>query len=198
MKNLFVKIFIICTIYSGCVIPTYTEKYSLTETNSVKSEKKIKNLLVVGVGSTASRLFLENLSFEIKKIFAREDIRCDFTYAGKIPRRSHIDMSTIVTSQYDTYLVINPIDTSFINAHKSKAMFVSPLPGGYSASGSVIGNQFKENYYVELYTNDSLEKLWQAELKVDFDVAHSDKFKKIAGAIFERFLKNGLLPRKKE
>jgi len=188
---------ILCIIYSGCVIPTYTGKSTLNETEVSKFDAKITSLLIVGVGSTASRLFLENLSPEIIKLFVRSHIQCNFIYAGKIPRRSHINLKKIIASQYDAYLVLNPIDTSYIDVHKSVAVFASPLPGGYGASGSVIGNQYKEDYYIELYTsNKSLNKVWQAELKVDFDVANPGRYEIIAKEIFDRLLKNGFIHNK--
>ena len=182
---------ILCIIYAGCVIPTYTGKSTLNETEVNKFDAKITSLLIVGVGSTASRLFLENLSPEIIKLFGRSHIKCNFFYAGKIPRRTHVNLNKIIVSKYDAYLVLNPIDTSYIDVHKSVAVFASPLPGGYGASGSVIGNQYKEDYYVELYSsNKSLNKVWQAELKVDFDVANPARYEIIAKEIFDRILKN--------
>ncbi|MDI9364201.1 MAG: hypothetical protein QM541_04560 [Flavobacterium sp.] len=185
---------IFCLLYSSCVVSTYVEKSSLYETSVSKSDTKIKSILLVGVGSTPSRLFLENLSTEIIKNFKRLDITCDFTYEGKIPKGSHVDLKEIVTADYNAYLVINPIDTSYIDAHKDVGFFVTPLPSGYGASGSVIGNQYKEDFYVELYTNNGLlNKVWQAELKLDFDVVNNDKYVKIAKEIFDRLIKNGFI-----
>lgn len=195
-KSLFV-IPICCLMYAGCVVPTYIGKSALHEISASESNTKIKSILLVGVGSTPSRLFLENLSIELIKNFKRLDITCDFTYEGKIPKGSHVDLKEIITADYNAYLVINPIDTSYINAHKDVGFFATPLPGGYGASGSLIGNQYKEDFYVELYTNNSLlNKVWQAELKLDFDVANNDKYVKIAKEIFDRLIKNGFITNK--
>jgi hypothetical protein len=181
-------------MYCSCIVPTYIGKSALYETSVRKSNTKIKSILLVGVGSTPSRLFLENLSTEIIKSFKRLNITCDYTYEGKIPRGSHVDLREIVTTDYNAYLVINPIDTSYIDAHKDVGIFATPLPGGYGASGSVIGNQYKEDFYVELYTNNSLlNKVWQAELKLDFDVVNKDNYVKITKEIFDRLIKNGFI-----
>jgi hypothetical protein len=117
---------------------------------------------------------------------------------GKIPRRSHVDLNKVVTSKYDAYLVFNPMDTSYVDTHKSVAMVGTPLPGGYGATGSVIGNQYKEDYYASLYTTgDALNKVWQGELSVDFDFATTYRYHKIAKNIFDKLLKNGFIPKTK-
>jgi hypothetical protein len=188
------KIIIICTIYSSCIIPTYFGKSILTEKRASKSGIKITNLLIVGVGSTASRVFLENLSAEIIKLFVRSQIQCDFTYAGKIPRGEQVNLNDIVVSQYNSYLILNPVDTSYMDTHKNIGTFITPLPGGYTAAGSMMGNQYKEDYDVELYTNNNISnKVLQAELKLDFDVADAGRYKKIAKEIFNMLLKNGFI-----
>ena len=197
MPKLLLTIIMLCIIYTSCIIPTYTGKSTLKETGVSKTDIKITRVLVVGVGSTASRLFMENLSTELIKLFTRSQIQCDFSYEGKIPRGTHINLENIFSSQYDTYLVLNPVDTSYINTQKNVAFFETPLPGGYGATGNVIGNQYKEDYYVELYANnDTHNKVWQAELKVDFDVANPDKYKKIAKEIFNNLLKHAFIGNK--
>ena len=198
MPKLFLTIISLCIIYSGCVIPTYSGRLTLNEKEVKKSDVRITDLLLVGAGSTASRLFLENLSAEMIKLFARYHVQCDFTYAGKIPRGSRINFNNLITSRYDAYLVLSPIDTSYMNTFKSEAVIASPIPGSYGALGSVIGNQYKENYYIELYSNNNLlNRIWEAELKVDFDVANPGRYQKIAKEIFTRLLKHGLISKNK-
>jgi hypothetical protein len=195
MLKLWLTISILCIAYSGCVVPTYIGKSTLNETEVRKPDTKIKRVLFVGVGSTVSRLFLENLSPEVIQLLARSHVQCDFTYAGKISRRSHVNVNKLVTSEYDAYLVLNPMDTAYINTNKDVAIVATPLPGGYGASGSVMGNQYIEDFYVELYTNSNLliTKVWQAQLKVDFDIANPGRYQKIAKGIVMKLINNGFI-----
>ena len=131
------------------------------------------------------------------KLFARYQIQTDFTYVGKILRGTHADLNKVVTSKYDAYLVFNPMDTSYVDTRKSVAIVVTPLPGGYGA-GSVIGNEYKEDYYASLYTHrDSQNKVWQGELRVDFDFSTTNRYQKIARNIFDKLLKKGFIPQTK-
>lgn len=183
--------FIFLTGLPSCVIPTYMGISSLHETGKIEVDKPISNLLIVGVGSTPSRAFLENLSNELIKLFAQRKMQCEFSYMGKIPRGTHLNVDKIVTSKYDSYLLLNPMDTSYTDLHKQVAIVATPIGGGYGAYGSVIGNRYKEDYYVELYTTDKneLEKIWQGELKVDFDFSQPRIYKKVARSIFDKVVK---------
>lgn len=197
MYKLLLLAIIFVMTFTSCVIPTYTGKSTLKETEVSKSDVKISSVLIAGAGSTASRLFLENLSTELIKHFAQYQIQCDFTYVGKIPRRSYLNLNKVLSSKYNGYLVLNPMDTSYADTHKSVAVVGTPLPGGYGATGSVIGNQYKEDYYAELYINgNSLNKVWQGELKVDFDFATPTRYQKIAKQIFDKLLKNGFISKR--
>ncbi len=193
LPRLLSVLLIICLLYAGCV-PTYFGKSKLKETEVHPSDAKITSVLFVGVGSTPSRLFLENLSTEVIKLFSQYHVNCDFVYAGKIPRKSHYKIEKVMEPKYEAYLLLNPIDTSYMNNNKSVASFGMPTPGGGSVTGSKIGNQYIESFYVTLYTNkDSINKIWQAELKVDFDVAKPARNKQIAADIFDKLLKNGIV-----
>ena len=186
---------IILLAFTGCVLPTYIGQSTLNETGVKKSDIKYATVLVVGAGSMPSRFFLENLSEEIMKLFKQHKIEADFTYLGKIPRRSHVDVNKLVTSKYNAYLIFHSMDTSYSNTHKDVAIVAATIPGGF-ASGSVIGNQYKEDFYAEFYTNvDSLNRVWQGELKVDFDFAKTTRYETIAKDLFEKLLKNGLIPK---
>ena len=195
LKQLLTIIFL-GIIYTGCIVPTYTGKSSLYQTEVNKSDTKITSVLLVGAGSTASRLFLENFSVEMIKSFAGANIKCDFTYIGKIPRGSHVNLNEVYKPQYDAYLLLNPIDTSYVDKNKQVAFFAAPLPGGGARTGSTYGNQYKENYYIELYTNNLVTKIWQAELDVDFDFAKPDRYKIIAKQVLKKLLYNGYIEKK--
>jgi hypothetical protein len=74
---------ILVTTLTGCVIPTYIGNSTLDETETSKSTVKYCSVLVVGAGSTASRVFLENLSTEMMKLFAQYIYKANLSIWGK-------------------------------------------------------------------------------------------------------------------
>lgn len=189
-KFLLILLTIIITITLQYCIPTYRGKSSFVESNKIITHNPISNVLIVGVGSMPSRVFLSNLSKELISSLAKNKIQSAYTYVGQIPRLSHLDINKLVTGNYDSYLILNPIDTSFVDLKKKVGFFVTPVGGRYYASGDIIGRQYKEQFYVELYSGnkDKTEKIWQGILKVDFDFVQPDRYRKIAKEIVDKIV----------
>lgn len=192
MKRCLLLLFatIITTSLQNC-IPTYFGSSSLAETKRNASVKPITNVLIVGVGSMPSRVFLSNLSKELSNCLAKNKIQSTYNYKGQIPRLSNLDINKVVTENYDSYLILTPVDTSFTNLSKSVGVFATPVGGGYVASGNIIGRQYKEAFYVDLYSNNnnSTEKIWQGILRVDFDFVEPERYRKIAREIVDKIVK---------
>ena len=184
-KFVLILLTIIITISLQNCIPTYRGKSSFVESNKKIAGNPISNLLIVGVGSMPSRVFLSNLSKELISSFAKNKIQSSYTYLGQIPRLSHVDINKIVTENYDSYLILNPIDTSYADLKKEVAFFATPV-----VSGDIIGRQYIEEFYVELYSSnkDKTEKIWQGILKVDFDFVQPARYKKIAKEIVDKIV----------
>ena len=192
MKRFF-QLLLICILsisLQNC-LRTYYGSSSLSETNKNASVKPIKKVLIVGVGSMPSRVFLSNLSKELSSSLAQNNIQSNYNYIGQIPRLSHVDINKIKNENYDSYLILTPVDTSFTNLKKDVGFYVVPLGNGYRASGDLVGNQYKEKFYVDLYTNtnDSAQKIWQGILTVDFDFGLLEKYKKIAREIVDKMVR---------
>ena len=180
-----IMFFIHAVLFSGCVIPKYFPGIALTD--SIRNEKKVNidNILIVGAGSTASRLFLENLSTEMIKRFKKNKLSCSFNYVGKIPAASHLKVESFIEPGFETYFIFSPIDTSFVNKMKEKYVAFMPIPGIGSAVGTNYGNQYKQKFLLELYTNvEGLQLIWKAELILDFDVSLSKSFNLFLISIF--------------
>lgn len=146
--------------------------------------------MIVGAGSIASRTFLETLSGELVQLFARKQIPCAFTYVGKIPRGTNLDLNPIVTSEYESYLVLCPVDTAYTDLNKDVATYASPVAPGYLAYGTIRGTQYVEDFSVALYTKnkEGVEKIWQGELKLDFDFSQPRIYRKVAQSLFYKII----------
>lgn len=194
IRKIFIFFCIIILCNNSCVVPTYISKSHLEEKMSLKSDETISSLLISGAGSTPSRVFLDNMSTELISQLSKKDIRADYIYLGKIPKYSTVDMDTLIKKKYNAYLLFYPTDTSFVNNNKDQAEVWVPLPGGYSKSAVLAGNQYKENFWVQLYLeNGSVQKVWKGILYLDFDFGHSSKYPGIAKKILDQLKKSGFI-----
>jgi hypothetical protein len=59
--------------------------------------------------------------------------------------------------------------------------------------GTGYGNQYSEKYSITLYSSEGkLQKIWEGNLSVDFDVANKSKYKQISELIFSELSKGNI------
>ncbi|WP_148661122.1 hypothetical protein [Flavisolibacter tropicus] len=177
---------------SGCiVVPTYTGRVSLQPTNYSEQEVDITNVLLVGTGPIASRMFLDNLSSKMMETFKRKGVSSEFSYIGKVPQLANLKLDSLVTAPFDACLVFKASDDVYLNMTKVKYT-------GVAITGATVagyGNQYKDKYTVSLYTKkEGMQLVWQGDLKVDFDLAEDSRYNQISNLIFKELSKKRILP----
>jgi hypothetical protein len=174
-------------LLSGCIIiPTYNTSISLKSSDQNEQGIPINNVLLIGTGTMASQIFLDNLSTELIRSFKAKSITADYSYKGKVPDLLTLKIDSLVTDQYDTYIVFKSINNSLLDMDKVKYAAVGP--GTY---GTGYGNQYAEKFTIMLYTKkEKPELLWQGHLDVDFDLANDTRYKKIARLLMNELAKN--------
>lgn len=182
-------VLIISILFKSCVLPTYFGQTSLIEMKRVEDNKKVTNVLFIGTGTLASRSFLDNLSDELIKLFEKEKIQCDFTFLKNEPINSLISKDKVAASKYDCYLLINSKDTAYTNFHKKVGDFIMPsgnINNGLGMSSSIYGNQYKEDFYVEILVKgkNELKQIWRGELRVDCDLSRRHNYKNVSQSLF--------------
>ncbi len=190
MLNLKLSLFIVVIFISGCVvIPTYKARISLNPTSQNHQEVQINNVLLIGTGSVASKVFLENLSAEMMRSFSSKGIESEFSYIGKIPPTTALKLDSLKQDKYDSYLVFKSANASYLDMTKVKFIAISP-----AAMATRYGNQYAETFTVTLYNGkDKQQIIWQGELDVDFDIANDSRYKQISKLIFNEFVKSRIL-----
>ena len=181
---------IFAVLISGCVVvPTYKARITLTPTIQNNQELQIRRVLLIGTGSSASGIFLDNLSAEMIRSLGSKDIRSAFKYIGKVPQSTTLKIDSLKEDIYDSYLVFNAANDLYLDMTKAKFTAIGP---GATVTG--YGNQFKETYTVTLYNGGQKEQiLWQGELAVDFDIVNSSRYKQISQLILNELAKNRIL-----
>lgn len=181
---------IIGILLSGCiVVPTYTNHISFQPTRQSEQKVTFNNVLMIGAGPVASRVFLDNLSTEMMQTFKRKGVESDFSYVGKVPSSATLKLDSLVVAPFDACLVFRASEDSYLNMTNAK--FTAIGPGVVATSN---GNHYQDTYTVSLYTKkENMQLVWQGDLEVDFDLANDSRYKHISGLIFKELVKNQVL-----
>jgi hypothetical protein len=179
-------------LLGGCVtitVPSYAPRITLETTHKNVQDIKVNNLLLVGTGPVASRVFLDNLTIQITRSLQKRNIRWGFSYAGNIPRSAPVTLDTLASASFDTYLVFRAAGKSYLDMTKPISMRTSS-----SGSTTYIGNQYKETYTVSLYNKkEKMQLVWQGEMEVNFDLANDGRYEQIAHLILKELEKEHIL-----
>jgi hypothetical protein len=180
-------------LLSGCVIiPTYKERLSIETIDSSKEAVSFNNVLVIGSGPVASRVFLDNLYTELSRSFEQKGIQSEFTYLGKIDKSHPPNLDSLTKTRFDAYMMFKASDSSILDMQKVK--FV-----GYGAGIFVAGhgNQFYEHYTITFKVNrDNVGPAWRGVLNVDFDLANNFKYGRISSMICQELERTGIMNNK--
>lgn len=187
MKNRIHLLSLLSFVFSSCVVlPVYKTHISLNETKGNEHRVQITNLLLIGSGPVASRVFLDNLSSKLIQSLKAQGIQAEFSYVGKLSPSSFYKLDSLVSNQYDAYLLFKASDSSVLDMNKVKQVVIGP-----SMSGANYGNQYAETYKLLLYQKaEKLGLVWQGNLKVDFDLANDNKYKQVSKLILKELSKD--------
>jgi hypothetical protein len=187
------KLFLLAVLmfFSGCiVIPAQTASISLNQTNVRKGEVRISNVLMVGSGTVASEVFLENLSAELIQSFKTRGVPTEFTFMGKMPPSASLPLESLIQDKFDTYLVFKSSNNAYLDMSKEKVKVYGPD----NMTRKKYGNQYAERYTVTLYhKKEKIQAIWQGDLAIDFDLANSSRYKEISKLILDELVKNQFL-----
>jgi len=187
-----VKLFLIIAM-SGCVvIPTYSAKISLKPTIEMPVKDPVQNILLIGSGTVASRVFFENLSQEFQKSNAMKKIKTSFVYVGKSHKTASFLIDSLQGKNYDACLLFQSGNNEALEMTKAK--YIAVVGPGVSSTG--YGNRYAEIFLVTLYNKkEKLSTLWQGDLFVDFDLANNSRYKEISNLFLKEFEKWGVMSR---
>lgn len=181
----------ILTLQGCIVVPTHIDDYSLKVINKNEQEVHMRNVLLIGTGPVASRLFLESLSSKMMHALQLNGVQSSFSFVGKVPQYGSFNMDSLVKPPFDTYLLFRASDKNSLDMSKQK--YTAYGYGGITATG--YGNQYQETYKVTLYQKRAqLEMVWEGDLNVDLDLAKDQWYRQISKEILDEFAKNDILP----
>ena len=190
MRFWFILFFIII-ISSNSVsqVPRHT---LYRETMADTLGKELNNILILGIGSTPSRIFLDNLSEKLIKGLKSESVESEYRYLGKTAAEAKEDSSLYQVKNFKAVLLFIPKDSSFFEVKITRNKFVS---SSNEYNSSMTRNFIYEgNFDIRLYTTEEEKKLiWTAFTDVTNQLTKTSIYSKISKKIISDFKKNGYI-----
>lgn len=138
--------------------------------------------MVVGTGSSATRIFIDKLANELNIKFKKSKIKLEYQYLGKTYTDAAKKLSNFTDSSFDSYLIFSPKDTSSFNGYVAQ---------GYFSTSDVIW--YHQNFEVSFYVVNKREPVWKTLLDVNTDINEIKVYSMIVNYIYKAFKANGYI-----
>ncbi|HET9744248.1 MAG TPA: hypothetical protein VFP97_00965 [Chitinophagaceae bacterium] len=158
-------------------------------------DKKIDSILLIGIGSTTTRIFLDDLSRSIIKGLNDDGIVADYQYLGKTTVDAQSTFDTINKKGYKGILFFLPTGDSFFDVQGDLTRINSNTRVG--SITPVIGSSkidYEQDFNIQLcIPNLKMKKVWTASLEVSGDLSKSKNANKVAAKLLSYFKKNNYI-----
>lgn len=177
----------------------WSSAFSQRNTNIFFAEKqadtidhKIDSILLVGAGSTTTRIFLDDLSQYIMKELTKGNIVTNYYYLGKSISEAKSELDTINKKGYKAILFFLPKGESFFEA-QAKLNRISPTTriGTITTTFATSRIDYQQNFSFQLCFPDSnMNRMWSALVEVSGDLSKAKITKKVGTKVLYYFRKN--------
>lgn len=156
-------------------------------------DTKFDSILIVGVGSSTTRLFLDDLSDCMIKDLAPKPVNAKFFYLGKTVAEAKRSFDTLNKKGYKAILFFMPKGESIFDVHgEMTTTSTNSRVGPISLTTASAGIYYYQYFDVHLYINEAaMKKVWSAWLEVSGDISKVKQVKKAARKVLNKFEKNG-------
>lgn len=172
---------------------SYPHKISINKIQVDHSTIRMDSLLILGVGSIGSRVFLDKLSDNLMKSFKEKNIIAQYQYLGKNITEAKGVFKNILTDNQTAILFLLPSDTSFYGSETSTsvATISNTQYGNLDMTSSSTSSPLLQKFFFKLYSNEEKMKLvWTASVEVNCNLSSSKVPQKISKKIIANFISN--------
>lgn len=176
MRPIFILLFFILSL------PAISQdKFSFEERKIDSTTKQLDSILILGVGSTASRIFLDKLSATlIYDLKHKKNVTAQYSYLGKTNELIKEELKKDDTKKYSGILLFIPADTSYFTTTTISGQYVSLTRMDYS-----------QDFTIQLYlAEDVVKPAWTSYISVNCDLRKSYIQSKISKKILEILKEN--------
>ncbi len=156
-------------------------------------DRKIDSILLVGIGSSTTQMFLDELSVYIIDNLHDSGIACKYSYLGKTVKEAQSDYDTVSKKGFKAILFFLPRGASFFDVHGNLNRTTSRTPiGPITTTIARSGTYYRQEFDFVLYLpGNNMKKVWSADVEVSGDPANSRNAKTLAARLLFYFKNNG-------
>jgi hypothetical protein len=151
-----------------------TQKNSHQSKAYVSSEK----VLIIGAGSIATKIFMENLSKNMANRLNKEKIASNSIFFENTKPGSRLNKVALDSFDYDAYIIFYPTDGANLVMNRTVPAFSVPR------INAVAPNSYQQEFTVQIYMKaDKTKPVSEMSLHVDLDPTDDQELNKISSYI---------------
>jgi len=170
----------------------YFTDVDFRETKADTLDVKLDSILLVGMGASLERMFLDDLSNKLIKDFSSKKIVATYTYLGKNTAEAKQHYQEINKDGYKAVFLFCPTDTSVFDIKHLSTSIIIPVPGGVlNLRPGRKRTMYEQTFDLQLFKIDKeLTKIWCASVDIDCEPQKTNGSTKVGNKILARFKSN--------
>ncbi len=184
---------IILTILFFSTLSCYSQL--LTNNNIYFNEKqadtlniKLDSILIVGMGSSLTRIFLTDVSNTLIKKLNDKKIAATYFYLGKNAEDANKEFSLIDKDGYKAILYFIPIDTALFVTKESSSSYSNPYGTMRNRTSKTV---YQQAFNLKLSKTERMnENFWSAVVEVECDPSKKNAAEKLVKKLYTSFIEN--------
>jgi hypothetical protein len=184
MKSSALILFIFFSLKGNGQIQTYPgTNVDFTEEEADSISIKLDSILIVGMGTSLTRIFLEDVGNEMIKKFHSVNISASYFYLGNNVEEANKEFDLIDKKGYKAILFFLPTDTAFFDSEL--------ITMGSNTNEVLVYQQTFEFKLCQI--KPGMKKFWNAFISIDCDPSRKRGAKNLSNKLATRFYKKGYI-----
>ena len=169
---------------SCSITNNFVNEFSIKDIKKNNIQKSYGKIIIGGIGSSTTRLFLEKLSVSLNKAFKEHNIQTEFIYLGNDSITISNNLSTkIPTDYFDAILFIFPGSNSEFSESQNEIFGVQPR-----------SIKLEQSIHFKIFEKKQVNSsIWEATMDININFTKSHIYKIIARDIINSLKTNKLV-----
>jgi hypothetical protein len=188
MKFRFIIISFFCSLNVYSQLPIFDTDISFQEKQADSLDIKMDSVMILGVGSSVTRLFLIDLTDKIKRELNKQDITVSYFYLGKTTEEAKKEFTQLSKQGYKVLLFLLPESSDYFQIENYTS---TSGAGGINITTTSTSMSYFQTFKFQLFKNGfKNDRIWYASVSVDCDPSKKYGSKQVAKKLLTRFRKN--------
>lgn len=175
-------------------VNTYAQDVEFTEKQADSINVKLDSILILGIGSTPTRIFLDDLSNKLVKEFSNRRINVTYFFLGKDVDEAKREFTKINKTGYKAFLWLLPRGSVFFDTETYITQGFNPTSGANTGYTKRSELRYQQSFDFQLYKTDKgNERFWNANVDIDCVPGKKRTINDLADKLLTAFTKNNYL-----